>query len=66
MSKEAKNFLSRMLVVEPDRRATASLLLEDSWLKSNRPKEQPKSDTTAVGSIAGAFLSTNESSGQNP
>ncbi len=66
MSKEAKNFLSRMLVVEPERRATASLLLEDPWLKSNRPKEQPKSDTAAVGSIAGAFLSTNESSGQNP
>ena len=62
MSKEAKNFLSKMLVVEPDRRATATQLLEDLWLKSNRPKEQPKSDT-AVGSIAGAFLSTSESSG---
>ena len=65
MSKEAKNFLSKMLVVEPERRVTASQLLEDPWLKSNRPKEQPKSDT-AVGSIAGAFLSTSESSGQNP
>ena len=40
MSKEAKNFLSRMLVVEPERRVTAHLLLEDPWLKSNRPKEQ--------------------------
>lgn len=60
MTKEARNFLSRMLVVEPERRVTAQQLLEDPWLKSSKPKEQqPKVDTAG----SGAFLSTSESSG---
>ncbi len=40
MSKEARSFLSRMLVIEPERRATATMLLEDPWLRSSKAKEQ--------------------------
>ena len=39
MSREARNFLARMLVVEPERRATVPQLLEDPWLRSTKPKE---------------------------
>ena len=72
MSKEARNFLTRMLVVEPERRATCSQLLEDPWLRSSKAKEQnqqpvPKQPADAPGNtITGAFLSTSESSGNGP
>lgn len=39
MSREARNFLARMLVVEPERRATVPQLLEDPWLRSTKTKE---------------------------
>lgn len=32
LSKEVKHFLSKMLVVDPQRRATAAQLLEDLWI----------------------------------
>jgi len=34
MSREVRHLLNRMLVVEPERRATAMQLLEDPWLRS--------------------------------
>jgi len=83
MSREARNFLNRMLVVEPDKRATVAQLLEDSWLRSNKNKEAANSQknegkssnagstiiegqnaASSGGAQMGAFLSTNESSGQ--
>ena len=39
MSREARHFLNRMLVVEPERRASAQQLLEDPWLRSSKNKE---------------------------
>lgn len=36
MSREARQFLNKMLVVDPDRRATAAALLEDPWLRSSK------------------------------
>lgn len=66
MSKEAKNFLSKMLVVEPERRATVAQLLDDPWLKSSKnpdtKKETQVAATAAEGPLIG-YLSTNESSG---
>lgn len=34
MSRDARQLLNKMLIVDPDRRATAGQLLEDPWLKS--------------------------------
>lgn len=49
LSKEAKHFLSRLLVVDPQRRATAAQLMEDPWISKCHHAD---------------FLSTNESSTQ--
>lgn len=67
MSREAKNFINRMLVVEPERRATVTQLLDDSWLKSSKNPEAKEKLVAAVvtaadGPLCG-YLSTNESSG---
>jgi serine/threonine protein kinase len=34
VSREARQLLSKMLVVDPDRRHTSQQLLEDAWLRS--------------------------------
>jgi serine/threonine protein kinase len=48
VSKEARLLLNKMLIVDPDRRATAAMLLEDSWLKSrSNPTEKPKDINTS-------------------
>jgi len=47
LSKEAKSFLGKILVVEPHHRASAASLLDDPWLRSVNQSE---------------FLSTQESS----
>ena len=54
LSNESRAFLNRMLVVDPSKRATASELLNDHWLKENNSHYNNQSEA--------AFLSTNESS----
>ena len=39
LSREARGFINRMLVVEPMRRATAFQLLEDPWIKNVKLNE---------------------------
>lgn len=41
VSKEARLLLNKMLIVDPDRRATAGMLLEDPWLKSRTNNNNP-------------------------
>jgi serine/threonine protein kinase len=55
LSKDCKLFLSRMLIVDPERRGTAAKLLEDPWLK----------DAKTICGGGSEFLSTNESSNHN-
>ena len=55
LSRDAKSFLNRILIVEPSRRANAHQLLEDPWLK-NINISNSHHQTSDM------FLSTNESS----
>jgi serine/threonine protein kinase len=43
VSKEARLLLNKMLIVDPEKRATAAMLLEDPWLKSRSNPAPEKS-----------------------
>lgn len=46
MSREARHFLNKMLMVDPDKRYTAQMLLDDPWLKSSKQKESQSQAST--------------------
>jgi serine/threonine protein kinase len=48
MSREARHFLQKMLIVEPERRYTAQQLLEDPWIKSKTQAAAAKDHTSAT------------------
>jgi len=54
VSREAVSFINKLLVVNPSMRATASSLLADTYMSSQKMSQIQSSDH---------FLSTNESSG---
>ena len=54
LSSQAKQFINRMLSVEPARRATAHQLLEDAWMRGVKNEN--------LHQHSDMFLSTNESS----
>jgi serine/threonine protein kinase len=48
VSREARHLLSKMLLVDPDKRATAAQLLEDTWLKSSsKNNDKPKDNNSS-------------------